>query len=155
MRKYLEIPHELFVSAVKRHDDRVLAIRIDPRKMNKIRKGLRELIIQLHAEKGTELPTSDEFLPRKPLPEIFEPDEIVARDDAIIGGYLSDNPTEAFRPIARGRSISELEQNWKLTKMYAADYEETAAQMKAGLKEIIRERLAERQCERRNSKPNN
>ena len=145
MRRHLEIPHDLFVSAVKRHDDRVLAIRTDPRKMNKIRKDLRELVFQLRAEKGREPPEDVGVRLVEPLPALFDPDEIVARDDKIIGVYLTDNPTEAFRPITRGCSISELEQNWKLTKMYAVEYEKSAARMSASLKELNREGLAERQ----------
>ncbi len=49
---------------------------------------------------------------KKPDPAVFDSEDQIRRDDAIIGAYLLENPCEQRVPNARGHSHEELLRFW-------------------------------------------
>lgn len=109
-RRRFHVPRDLYLQAVRRHDARVVALHTEYWTI-RLSPDLRESLFTRFGREWHEPPVP---------PELFHSPEDIARDDAIIGFYLEDNPGQRPVPSARGRDISELWENYTKTREFAA-----------------------------------
>ena len=124
LRKRLSIPRNLYLASVKRQEDRAWAKWTDPTPYNEIRPKLLAIKKTLGIMSVT--PSLHE-----PDPALLEPNEDIQRDEAIIDAFLTDNPNERRRPMARGKSHADLLHYWKSTKegrRHVEQYEQRLAE---------------------------
>ena len=114
LRRQFVIPRHRYLEAVKRQKDRAWAKSRDPATDIFAWTRPPAVIEQSSSEEGTD-PKIYSNLPkvRDPDPALFDSEEEIQRDDKLIGVYLSDNPTEKRKPMARGHTHEELLEYWK------------------------------------------
>lgn len=112
-RKRLAVPRELYLAAVERQEHRVWARRTDPRRDAEMQMLLNKVKNQLLLAEGKE---PDQFVEPEPVgkpdPAVFDTEDQISSDDALIQAYISDNPDEHRLPNARGRNHAELLKFW-------------------------------------------
>ncbi len=113
IKKRLAIPREKYLAAVERHEHRAWAHRTDPRWYAEMRVDLIKAKNQILIAEGNVPEPLPELEPvEEPDPAVFDTDDQIRKDDAIIGAYLSDNPAERRLPSVRGHNHSELLKYW-------------------------------------------
>jgi hypothetical protein len=104
----------MYLAAVDRQEARAWAKWTDPAKDAELTEKLKAVRDWLISEMGAELgPAPDIPAERDPDPALFDTAEDIRRDDRIITMFLSDNPTEPRKPMARGTTHDELLEFWK------------------------------------------
>jgi hypothetical protein len=114
LRKHLAIPREFYIAAVQRQEERAWAYMTDPRRSVKLKRAFHDLRNKLLAEDGKApepMPEEPE-VKQAPHPAVFDENEDISRDDALIAAYLADHPNETRRPNARGSTHEELLKYW-------------------------------------------
>ncbi|WP_170605798.1 hypothetical protein [Ruegeria arenilitoris] len=113
-REHLAIPRDLYLAAVERQEARALAKWTDPSKDTEFREELQAICDRLSAEGVPHMGDRPRFPPvRDPDPALFDGEEEIQKDDMIITIYLTDNPAERKKPMARGSTHDELLEFWK------------------------------------------
>ncbi len=113
MKKRLAIPREQYIAAVERQERRASAYRTDPRWHAEMRTNLVKAKNQILISEGKlpdPLPEPEPI--EDPDPSVFDTEDQIMKDDAIIEAYLSDNPSERRLPNARGHNHAELLKYW-------------------------------------------
>ena len=134
LRRRFSVPRELYVAAVRRHEARILALHGE-RWTWRISMELRMGFWQDH---GIDWPQEP-----PPRVELFDRAEDVARDDALIGFHLEDDPGAVPQPLARGRTLEELWLDYKRTEDFAAWQAWLIQHMSRRAEQIAAELMAE------------
>ncbi len=114
MRKRLAIPREQYLAAVDRQEHRAWAHRTDPRWTAEMQMRFKVCRNQILASEGKDPePLPDPEPAEEPDPAVFDTEDQIKRDDALMEAYLSDNPSENRRPNARGHTHAELLKYWR------------------------------------------
>lgn len=114
LRKRLAIPREKYLAAVDRQERRAWAYKTDPRRSFDLLTRIMEIKNKYLVADGKEpepLPDSERV--EAPDPAVFDTEEEIKRDEAIIETYLLDTPDERRRPNARGHTHQELLSSWR------------------------------------------
>ncbi len=113
-RKHLAIPRDMYLAAVERQEARAWAKWTDPSKDTEFREELQAIYDRLSTEGVPNIGDRPRFTPvRDPDPALFNGEEEIRKDDMIIATYLTDNPAERKKPMARGTTHDQLLEFWK------------------------------------------
>ena len=140
----LAIRREHYLAAVERQEHRVWAHRTDPRWPAEMQMRLKDCRNQILVSEGKDPePLPDPKPVEDPDPAVFDTEEQIRRDDALIEAYLSDNPGELRRSNARGHTHAELLKYWRSSPEGQKYHEEFSREVMPKIIEIRDRILAE------------
>ncbi|WP_170480638.1 hypothetical protein [Ruegeria arenilitoris] len=146
LKKRMAIPRERYIAAVERHEHRAWAYRTDPRWHAEMRTNLikaKNHILISEGKVPDPLPEPESI--EEPDPAVFDTEDQIRKDDALIEAYLSDTPDERRLPNARGHNHAELLKYWHSSPEGKKWHEHLDRELKPKLT-AIRDRILAEGC---------